>query len=67
MRELTLGERELVTEELKKEMVVKELPERVDLYSLTNAITSAAHEAEPARRLELESFAGSFLQRTVTA
>jgi len=62
MRELTMGERDLVTQELKQAIHVNELPESASAYDLTNAITAAAHEALPARRLELESFAGQFLQ-----
>lgn len=67
MRELTLGERELVTEALKQEVAVPELPERTSAFDLVNAITLAAHGVEPARRLELESFAGEFLRRQVRA
>mgnify|MGYP001551652639 CR=1 FL=1 len=66
MRLLTQGERTLVGSELKKEEGVKALPARTSAYNLVNALTSAAQQAEPARRLELESFAGEFLLREVT-
>ncbi len=67
MRELTLGERERVGVALKKEAQVPELPEVTSAYDLINAITSAAHDAEPARRLELESFAGQVLHQQVAS
>jgi hypothetical protein len=38
-----------------------DLPERASVYEVTNAITAAAHAAEPARRIEMESIAGEEL------
>ncbi len=63
MRELTVSERKLVEQELKNEAQLPELPERASLYDFTNAVTGAARQAEPARRLELETFAGQLLAR----
>lgn len=65
LRELTQRERALVGEELGKEVGAGALPERTSLYDLTNALTAAAHNVEPARRLELESLAGTVLHREV--
>ena len=61
MRELSIGERELVEVEVKREAGVPELPEHLDLYSVINGITSAAQQSAPARRLELEAMAGEML------
>ena len=61
----TLGERDRVAEELKKEVHAPELPEVTSVYDLVNAMTAAAHDSEPARRLGLETVAGGFLQRQV--
>lgn len=61
LRDLTVSERELVVQEVKREAGVPALPERADLYSLLNGITAAAHHAAPSRRLELESLAGELL------
>ena len=58
LRVLSVGERERVQDEVKKEAHVLELPERVSAYDFVNAITSTAHDAEPARRLEIEELAG---------
>jgi hypothetical protein len=44
---------------------VPALPESTSAYNLVNAITGAARQAEPARRLELESLAGTVLSRHV--
>jgi hypothetical protein len=57
MRELNLGEQQAVRVELGANKPT-ELPERVSVYDLVNAVT---HEAEPARRIELESIAGGVL------
>jgi hypothetical protein len=38
-----------------------ELPSQSTVYDLVNAVTHAAQAAEPARRIELESIAGSVL------
>jgi hypothetical protein len=65
MRELTQGERDLVTDELRREAQLSELPGSASIYTMTNAMTAAAHKAAPARRLELESFAGQFLQTEI--
>jgi len=63
LRELTQKEKELVTTELKAEVTAPELPAHVSLYDFTNSLTAAAHHAEPARRLELETMAGGVLHR----
>jgi hypothetical protein len=65
MRELTLGERELIEHAVKGEAGATELPESTTLYSLVNAITAAAQKAETSRRLELESVAGGLLVERV--
>ena len=65
LRLLNLSERERVQDEVKKEAHVLELPERVSAYDFVNAITSTAHDAEPARRLEIEELAGGLLRRHV--
>jgi uncharacterized protein DUF932 len=67
MRELTTPERARIGTELGRETGSSELPERIDLYSVVNAFTRAARDAEPARRLELESLAGQLLAERVTA
>ena len=61
LRDLTVTERELVLQEVKREAGVPTLPEHTDLYSLLNGITAAAHQAAPSRRHELESLAGELL------
>lgn len=43
-----------------------ELPERGSVFDLVNAITATAHAVEPARRIELESIAGSILVANTT-
>jgi hypothetical protein len=63
MRELTLGERQRVGQELKGELGVAELPERTSVFDFVNGITAAARESEPARRIELETLAGDVLRR----
>lgn len=65
MRELTLGERENVERALNQEHGTAELPGKVSLYSFINGITQAAHQAVPARRLEMESVAGRILAQEV--
>ncbi len=67
MRELTGLERGRVRDELRLAHGAAELPERTDAYNLVNALTAAAHDAEPARRLELETFAGRVLRQQVGA
>ncbi len=67
MRELTVAERETVKTEVTKEAGVKELPPATDLYTLINGVTAAARQAEPARRLEIESIGGEVLRRHVTS
>ncbi|HEX4334329.1 MAG TPA: DUF932 domain-containing protein [Polyangiaceae bacterium] len=61
--QLTVAERLLVEEELTAELGVPDLPESASLYDVTNAVTAAARQAEPARRLELETVAGEALER----
>jgi hypothetical protein len=65
MRELTNLERKAFEEELKREAQTAALPEHIPLYNLVNALTSTAKSAVPARRLELEAFAGDVLQQHV--
>jgi hypothetical protein len=65
MRELTHLERKGFEEELKKEAQTSALPEHIPLYNMVNALTSTAKSAVPARRLELEAFAGDVLQQHV--
>jgi hypothetical protein len=38
------------------------LPQHVDLYSYVNGITRAAHQSDPARRLDIEALAGRVLR-----
>jgi hypothetical protein len=65
LRALTVSERERVEEEMKKETGAPQLPERVSAYDFVNAVTAMAHDAEPARRLEIEELAGGLLRRHV--
>lgn len=67
LRLLTQAERDLVADHIKQELRTPELPENTSVYNLVNAMTTAAQEAEPARRLELESIAGEALYRWVEA
>jgi hypothetical protein len=60
LRELSQGEQQAVRVELGANRPA-ELPERVSTYDLVNAMTQAAQESEPARRIELESIAGGVL------
>lgn len=60
LRELDQGEQQRVRVELGANKPA-ELPERASVYDVVNAITQAAHEAPPARRIELESIAGGVL------
>lgn len=61
MRELTVTEKDRVQEAIAVEVGQPELPAHVPLYDLVNGFTSAAQQAEPARRLELETLAGQVL------
>lgn len=61
--DLTHGERGLVRDAITAEVRASALPERTDLYSFINGVTSAAQQAEPERRLELEAVAGRLLHR----
>jgi hypothetical protein len=61
MRDLSVGERQLVEQGVSREAGVPQLPESTSLYNLINGVTGAARELETARRLELESMAGAFL------
>jgi hypothetical protein len=63
MRELTLGERDRVEQAIANEVGQPALPAHVSLYDVVNGFTAAAQEAEPARRLDLESLAGQVLQQ----
>lgn len=65
MRELSVEERQGVTAELQRDLAVPTLPERASVYQITNALTSAAQKSEPSRRLELETFAGGWLDQHV--
>jgi hypothetical protein len=65
MRELTFAERKGFEEEVKREAQTSALPEHIPLYSLVNALTATAKSAVPARRLELEAFAGDVLEQHV--
>jgi hypothetical protein len=65
LRELTQGERKHVEEELLREVRLPELPASTSAYDLVNAITGAARQAEPSRRLDMESLAGTVLSRHV--
>jgi hypothetical protein len=65
MRELTFAERKGFEEEVKREAQTSALPEHFPLYSLVNALTATAKSALPARRLELEAFAGDVLEQHV--
>ncbi len=65
MRDLTGVERGRVRDELRLAHGSAELPDRTDAYNLVNALTAAAHDAEPARRLELETIAGRVLRQQV--
>jgi len=65
LRELTQGERWHVEQELLKVAELPALPESTSVFRLVNAITSAAKQAEPARRLDIESLAGQVLTRHV--
>jgi len=60
LRELDQGEQQRVRVELGANKPA-ELPERASVYDFVNAVTQVAHEAEPARRIELESIAGGVL------
>lgn len=63
LRDLTHAERKLVEDRVKVESRTLDLLGPAPLYNVLNGITSAAHEAAPARRLELESAAGALLVR----
>jgi hypothetical protein len=60
---LTNSERAAVRASLLAEGDYRKLPDRVSLYDFLNAITGAAHQSAPARRLDLEGLAGSLLYR----
>jgi hypothetical protein len=60
MRDLSQAEQQAVRVELGANKPA-ELPERTSVYDFVNAVTQAAHEAEPARRIELEAIAGGVL------
>lgn len=60
LRDLSQSEQQGVRRELGAAKP-SELPESVSVYDFINAVTSTAHHAEPARRIELESMAGGLL------
>lgn len=60
LRELDQGEQQRLRVELGANRAA-ELPERASLYDLVNAVTQVAHEADPGRRIEIESIAGGVL------
>jgi hypothetical protein len=61
LRELTMAEKQLVATEVKKAASSTVLPDHMSLYELVNAVTAAAHDVAPARRIEIESLAGEML------
>lgn len=63
MRDLTHGERKLVEQRVREETHLSNLLQPAPLYDVLNGLTAAAHDAIPARRLELESVAGELLVR----
>lgn len=63
LRDLSLGEKKLVEQEVQREAGAIRLPEHIPLYGLLNGITAAAHHVPPARRLEMEALAGDLLVR----
>lgn len=65
LRDFTTAEREVLEAAVLQEAEVDRLPKRLDTYRFVNGMTKAAHQAEPARRLELEAMAGDFLARSV--
>lgn len=65
LTQLTVAEKKKVEEKLVLEVGSSKLPERVSAYEFLNAITASAHEAVPARRLDIESTAGSLLRKLV--
>jgi len=60
LRELSHSEQQGMRSELGAAKPA-ELPEHSSVYDVVNALTSAAHHAEPARRIELETVAGEML------
>ena len=65
MRDLTNPERKAFEGQIKMESGTTELPTHLPLYSFVNALTAAAKSLAPARRLELEGYAGDVLQQHV--
>jgi len=65
MRDLSNPERKAFEGQLKIESGTAALPERLPLYSFVNALTATAKSLAPARRLELEGYAGDVLQQHV--
>lgn len=60
LRELNQAEQHALRSELGASKPA-ELPKRASVYEIVNALTSTAHRAEPARRIELETVAGALL------
>lgn len=58
---LTTPEREAVRVQVAREVNAPALPQHAPLYDVLNAVTRIAHDASPARRLELEAHAGAVL------
>ncbi len=65
MRELTNPERRAFEDMIKLEAGTSELPREATLYSVVNALTATAKSAQPARRLEIEGFAGELLAQQI--
>lgn len=65
LRDLSAAEQKTVEHAVQREVGSAKLPDRVDLFSLLNGITSAAKEAPPSRRIEIEAVAGQLLHARV--
>lgn len=63
LRDITLGEKKMLEQEIQREVGAHALPARMPLYDICNGVTAAAHHVAPARRLELEALAGELLVR----
>lgn len=62
IRDLTQGEQHAVRVELGAPKAA-DLPATSSVYDVVNALTAAAHKAEPGRRIDLEGLAGAVLTR----
>lgn len=65
LRELTIVEKKNLEGAVLREAGVAKLPQHVPVFEFINAMTSAAKDAGPARRLEIEALAGDVLARHV--